>query len=241
MSVEVSGSQEAQARHLAQKKNELIDEENALTVARSNAERKRLEEQGRLQEKNEKALVAISKAGENALAQAKKTNSDRLHAVDDNAKKAYENLALKTAEELKSADSHAADLIDAHRAQNTERLKFLTDRADDPFYRTKTLSPLLREEADAYTLQVSLPPHEVEKLLVSSDGRSVNLALSRRYQDKSDNPEGTTRTNSYQSIVEQVVMPGPYVANKISREYKDGILTVRVPKAVVLPPHPEKA
>jgi HSP20 family molecular chaperone IbpA len=239
MSVEISASQEAQARHLAQKKNELLDEENAAVVARAQAERKRLEEGARIEEKNERALVEISKAGEQQLAAAKKLNTDRLHAIDENSKKAYEQLALNTAEELKRAEGRALDTIEAHRASSTERLKSLVDRAEDPFYRIKTLAPLLREEADAYTVQVSLPPHEAENLLVSSDGHAVNLALSRRYQDKVNNPEGSTRTNSFQSIVEQVAMPGPYVANKISRDYKDGVLTIRVPKAVMPGPHGE--
>jgi HSP20 family molecular chaperone IbpA len=200
-----------------------------------------LAEGARIEEKNERALVEISKAGEQQLNAAKKLNTERLHAIDDNSKKAYEQLAVTTAEELKRAEGRAAGVLDAHRISSTERLKYLVDRSEDSFYRIKTLSPLLREEEGAYTVQVSLPPHEAENLLVSSAGHSVNLALSRRFQDKVDNAEGATRTNSFQSIVEQIAMPGPYEAGKISRKYEDGVLTIRVPKAVTPGPHETKS
>jgi HSP20 family molecular chaperone IbpA len=232
MSVEISSSQEAQARNLAQKKTELQAEENAVIKARANAERNRMKEGAAQQEKTERALVEISKAGEGQVAAARKQNTDRLHAVNENSKKAYEDLAKVTAEELKSSALHASDILESNRASSTERIKFLSDRSEDPFYRIKTLSPVLREENDAYTVQVALAPHEAENLLVASDGNAVNLSLSRRFQDKVGNAEGATRTNSFQTVVEQIAMPGPFQGKKISREYHDGIVTVRIPKLV---------
>jgi HSP20 family molecular chaperone IbpA len=47
---------------------------------------------------------------------------------------------------------------------------------------------------------------------------------------KNDQTHQTTKTNSYQSVTEQLAIPGGFDAKKISREYKDGVVTITVPK-----------
>ena len=71
-----------------------------------------------------------------------------------------------------------------------------------------------------------------KNIFVAGEGPYLKLALARRFQDKAQNPElgGNTTTSAFQSVVEQIAMPGPYEAKKISREYSDGVLTIHIPK-----------
>jgi HSP20 family molecular chaperone IbpA len=115
-----------------------------------------------------------------------------------------------------------------------EKIKSVTDRAEDPFYRLKSLDPVLTENESAYVIAVRLPPHEADNLFVSGEGPYLKLSLARRYQDnaKSEAGDRSTKTSSYQSVVEQIAMPGPYEARKIERKYENGVVSITVPKQI---------
>jgi hypothetical protein len=58
------------------------------------------------------------------------------------------------------------------------------------------------------------------------------INIARRFQDNTTNPDDNriTRTNTYQSIVEQVALPGAYDGKKIERSFENGVMTIKVPK-----------
>ena len=101
-------------------------------------------------------------------------------------------------------------------------------------FRSKSLNPVLSESEKEYSIQIKLPPHEAENLYVSAEGPFVKVALTRRFKDDVNSPEGgrKTSTSSFQSVVEQVGIPGAFDAKKIERLYKDGKVTIRIPKHI---------
>ena len=230
--MDVSAPNEAQSRYLAKKKQELHDEENALLVARAQAERQRLKDASADRDKTDRTLVEISRAGEQQIETAKRMNSERVKNLSESQQKTYEALAQDTASRITAMQGEALKAIDSHRASTTEKLLHVSSRAEDPFYRIKSLGPILSEADGAYTIRITLPEHEAQNLMVSGEGQSIKLALSRRFQDKSTAPEGnlSTRTSSFQSVVENVLLPGPFDTKKIRREYVDGAVVVTVPK-----------
>jgi HSP20 family protein len=118
-----------------------------------------------------------------------------------------------------------------------ERLQSLTSKSEDPFYRIKSLGPVMSEEAEAFQVKVALPEHEAQNLFVSAEGQQLKLSLARRYQDKSDDAESgvSTKTSSYQTIMESLTLPGAVNGKGIKREYADGVVTITVPKAGIFP------
>jgi HSP20 family molecular chaperone IbpA len=96
----------------------------------------------------------------------------------------------------------------------------------------KSLDPKFTENDTAYVIQVALPEREAQNLFVSGEGPYIKLALARRFQDNAKAAEGnrTTSTSSYQSVVEQIAMPGAYDPRKIERTYENGMVTLKVPK-----------
>jgi HSP20 family molecular chaperone IbpA len=230
-------SNEASGRQIAKKKHDAEIEEQRvqLELARASKERQRAVEAER--EKGEKEVVEISSAASQQMDSMKKLNSDRVHALGDNANKHYENLAANTAEEIKRNDKMAMDAIQDRKAAGLEKIRSVTDRSEDPFYRMKSLAPLLAEDEKTYTVKVSLPEHEAKNLFVSGEGQYIKLALARRFQDDVKDTESgrATKTNSYQSVSEQIAIPGAYDGKRISRDYKDGVVTITVPKTDFTP------
>ncbi len=237
MEVDKSTANETQARNLAKKKRDAEIEEQRiqLELGRAAKERAKLVEAER--EKGDKELVEISAAANAQMEGIKKMNTDRVKLLGDNTNKHYEDLAARTSEEIRLADQKAMDTIEAKKLSSMDKIKQVTDRSQDPFYQLKTLNPAFSESEKEFTVKVALPPHEAKNLFVSGEGQYLKLSLARRFQENSVNPESKkeTKTNSYQSIVEQIPLPAAYESRKISRDYKDGVVTITVPKTDFTP------
>ncbi len=230
-------SNEASGRLVAKKKRDAEIEEQRLQMdlARQARENKKAAESVR--DKGEKEVVEISNAASQQMEAMKKLNSDRVHALGDNSQKHYESLASTTAAEIARIDKQAFDAIQNRKAAGMEKIRNVTDRSEDPFYRLKSLNPVLGEADTNYTVKVSLPEHEAKNLFISGEGQYVKLSLARRFQDDVKDLENarTTKTSSFQSVSEQIAIPGAYDGKKISREYKDGVVTITIPKVDFTP------
>lgn len=223
---------DTQARYLAQKKREAEAEEQRLQLELNRVTRDRKEAISAEQEKKDNELVEISERATGQMEAIKRQNSDRIKALNLKNQQDFEVLATKTADDLKRIDTDAFNTIQTHRLDTMERIRNVTSRSEDPFYRLKSLNPLVGENAKEYTIQVKLPKHEAEHVFVAGEGPAVKVSLARRFEENVKSPEGNraTKTSSYQSVTEQVHIPGPYDVRKISQEYQDGILTIRLPK-----------
>lgn len=230
-------SNEASGRQVAKKKQDAEIEAQRLQMelARQARENKKTIEAER--EKGEKEVVEISSAASQQMESMKKLNSDRVRALSDNSQQHYEKLAATTASEIQRTDKLAFDAIQDRKAAGMEKIRTVTDRTEDPFYRLKSLSPIMSEAEKAYTVKVSLPEHEAQNLFVTGEGQYVKLSLARRFQDdvKDLETSRTTKTSSFQSVSEQIPIPGAFDGKKISRDYKDGVMTITIPKVDFTP------
>jgi HSP20 family molecular chaperone IbpA len=230
--VDVEKSNQASARRLAQKKSDIELEEHKLQMEQARAARDRQRMMETEREKSEKTMVEISAAATQQMDSLKKLNTDRVRALSDNNQKHYETLAAVTAEEIKRIDEDAFRTVQDRKLSAMDKVKNVTDRSQDPFYQLRSLSPVFSEGDKAYTVRVSLPAHEEKNLFVSGEGQYLKVTLARRYQDHATN-QGTmqtTKTSSFQTLVEQIPIPGAFDTKKISREYKDGVVTITLPK-----------
>ncbi|MGE3262817.1 MAG: Hsp20/alpha crystallin family protein [Bacteriovoracia bacterium] len=233
MSVDNVGSDTGAARVLADKKRAIEQEEANLQMEQARAQRNRNKVLQEEREKTEKDIVEISKAASIQMDNTKKLNTDRIHALNENTQKNFEALAATTAEQIKGLDAQSLKDINDRRASTMEKLTFVTKQTEDPFYRLKSLNPVLTESATDFMVKVALPEHEAKNLFVSADGQSLKMSLARRFQENAKDAEAdrVTRTNSYQSIVEQLNIPGAFDAKGIKRQYENGVVTINVPKA----------
>lgn len=221
-----------QARVLAEKRKSIEQESASLEAEKGRAARAHQQAIAQQREKQEQDIVQISKAAESQMESAKKLNSERVRALSDNTQKSFEALAATTADQIRDLNNNALKAVENKRQSTMENLKFVENQKEDPFYHIKSLNPILGESEKEYTVKVALPEHEAKNLLVSGEGMSLKVTLARRFQENVKNPESgsNTKTNSYQSVVEQLAIPGPYDARKISRDYADGVVTIRLPK-----------
>lgn len=226
------------AQQLAKKRQELEDMQNSLEVEKARLARQKGRDLEAAKEQSDKELVEISKMGAAQVEQSRKMNSERIRQMNENQQKDYEKLAATTAEEVKRLKADSLKAIEDHRASTTERVRYVTDQTEDPFYRLKTLNPVLTETDTEFRVKLSLPEHEARNVFVAGEGQSLKISLARQFQEKARNEVGdrSTKTASYQSIVETLALPGAVDAKGIKRDYADGVLTLIVPRAGLKPP-----
>ena len=236
MSIEntISGSTEvnAQTLNLAKRKTELLDEENNLLKEKAKIAQERNQEIRDLRENKERDLVSISREAEKQAEQFRKINTDRLQNSNQLSTKNYEELAAKTADHLRVFNEEAKRIIADTRRKNMDSLAFIEKQAEDPFYRVKSFQPSVHENDSAFTIKVNLPEHEAKNLMVTGNKQTVKLALARRFQETATNPEtaNSTRTDSYQTILETVNLPADIDEKGIKKDFADGVVTIQVPK-----------
>lgn len=235
--MEVDKSSDVQARNLARKKSEAEVEEQRQQLELARLKRERAAALAAEREKGEKEVVEISEAANAQMDGMKKLNSERVKSLSANTDKHYQDLATRTAEELKRADKNAFDAIESKKLSSMEKIKQVTDRSEDPFYQLKSLNPAMSESDKDYTVKLNLPEHEAKNLYVSGEGQYLKLSLARRFQENVKNAETLqqTKTNSYQTVTEQIPIPGSFEGKKITRDYKDGVMTITIPKTDFTP------
>ncbi|MDX1680013.1 MAG: Hsp20/alpha crystallin family protein [Akkermansiaceae bacterium] len=82
----------------------------------------------------------------------------------------------------------------------------------------------LHEDADSYLVRMEVPGVNRKELNVELE----NAVLTVSYEQKSHGEDGSESRRSFRRSVS---IPDGFVADKVSAELKDGILTVTVPKA----------
>lgn len=105
------------------------------------------------------------------------------------------------------------------------------DKASDPFYRVNTIEYSLSESGQFYELTAKIPEKDKEMVKVAVKNDKIVLEGQRRYQDKIDQTTHSMTTSSYQSFREEVPLAHPVREKYATREWKDGVLTVKIPKA----------
>ena len=224
---------ESQARQLAKKRKEVEDEQNKLELEKSRTIRQREKDKVATNEKIDRDIVEISKAGEQQMDMVKKMNSERVRAINENTQKDFEKVAADTAKTISATKESSLKAIEDVRRSSVDRVNLATDQSANPFYRINSLTPVVTDGEGSYVVKMAMPEEESKNLFVSGNGpNSLKVSLARRFQETAKFPEESrsTKNSSFQTIVETLNFPEAYDAKGISREYADGIVTITVPK-----------
>lgn len=237
MAIDQVGQAEANAqmsRRLVNKKNEIQDTENNLEAERHRAENAGKQKIQSEIEKNEANLVSISKEG---AAQAEKMRTQfkaQNDAMNQHSSEQFQTLAQNAAERIRQLDQEAANQISNYQKGKMEKVANVTTRGEDPFYNLKSFNAQVSESETEYKVSVKLPAHEAQNLFVTSDNNQLKLSLARQYEgsQKFEDQNKSNRTYSYQTILENITLPGRPDMKKVTREYADGQLTIRIGKFI---------
>ena len=114
------------------------------------------------------------------------------------------------------------------------RLANLQDEIDRLFESPLTAwSPVLdvREDADNFVVRAELPGLKREDIDVSLHEGALVIAGERKVEKVEEGVEVHRQERYYGKFQRALTLPTPVAADKIKAQYKDGVLTVTLPKA----------
>jgi HSP20 family molecular chaperone IbpA len=219
------------AQQVDQRRKELEATENQLIVQKGQVEREKRKEIEAAHEKGNETLVNISKEGERLAESLRNQNRAQVTEISKQQEQNFLNLANDTADRMRLLDKGAKDQLLQFNISAMDKVKDAATMAEDPFYRLKSFDATVENEETAYRVNIKLPPHEAKNLFLTSEGNKVKLSLARSFENKAQiSPDHSNRTYSYQTILESFTLPSNVDAKQMTREYKDGVLNIRLPK-----------
>jgi HSP20 family protein len=88
----------------------------------------------------------------------------------------------------------------------------------------------LYEDKDGFTLKAELPGMRKEDIELSLHDGSLSISGERKHEEKHSDAEVYRAERFYGRFQRTVTLPTPVAADKVKAQYKDGILTVTLPK-----------
>ena len=88
----------------------------------------------------------------------------------------------------------------------------------------------LYEEKDHFTLRAEIPGMRKEDIEVSMHGDTLSIAGERKQEEQQKDAEMYRSERYYGRFQRSLTLPRPVDPGKITAQYRDGILTVRLPK-----------
>ncbi|HYG21820.1 MAG TPA: Hsp20/alpha crystallin family protein [Verrucomicrobiae bacterium] len=89
----------------------------------------------------------------------------------------------------------------------------------------------LYEDSDKFTVHVELPGMNKEDIDISLHGGSLSISGERKVEEKHESSEAYRSERYVGRFQRSVHLPAPVAGDRVTAQYKDGVLTVTLPKA----------
>ncbi len=130
--------------------------------------------------------------------------------------------------------NYETDTIWNTRTGRFDRLTNLQDELDRLFESpaSKWLPALdVQEDKDSFVVRTELPGLKREDIEVSLHDGALLISGERKAEAKQEGVEIHRQERYYGKFQRTLTLPTPVAADKVKAQYKDGLLTVTVPKA----------
>ncbi len=93
----------------------------------------------------------------------------------------------------------------------------------------------LQDDGNNYIIKSDMPGLEKDKISIDIQGTNLSITGTREnVSEKKDESTGfVSQERSYGSFSKSLTLPGPVDETKVFADYKNGVLTIRLPKAAV--------
>lgn len=235
MSSGVSGNYDVLANHVERvhtAKSKLEREEATVIEEKEKIRRQSIRDVAEVNDRARKNVDLANRKGDEEVRTIKELNLMNIDSINQQHQKKMREIAEKTAKEVAETEKRSLQDLHAFQASRLDRLREMSSKAEDAFYRPKTFSTEINEEQDFYNIKVKLPAYEARDVSISGYQNQLRLSFNRAYEaDTVINPAQTNRTRTHESITDTYYLPTNINFKNVSRNYAEGVLTIRVGKA----------
>lgn len=134
-------------------------------------------------------------------------------------------------EQVRSQREMLTHTLAKEKKDVTEDVGHYNSKNSDPFYRMSDPKAELSETSSHYILQTRVPEHEKDNVKVVVHENKVIVQGARQFEDRIDEPENKIATHNYQTYRQEIPLEHPVHEKYLHREYDNGVLTIKIPKA----------
>jgi HSP20 family protein len=144
--------------------------------------------------------------------------------------------SLRSFDDDRSFDAFRTEMDSLHRS--IDRLfadawggSFAPSLASDPFTSGKILPRLdVADDEKAFHVTVELPGMTDKDVAVTVDDRTLTIRGEKKEEKEKKDKDVVRRERTYGSFRRTIELPGDVDAAKIEAKFKDGVLTIELPK-----------
>ena len=90
----------------------------------------------------------------------------------------------------------------------------------------------LKEESDRYLVTLDIPGGEPSSLDVNIDGRQLSISIKTEHSNEQKDDNQYYRQERFSGTYQRsITLPGPVKQSAMTSQYKNGVLTITLPKA----------
>ena len=173
----------------------------------------------------------LSKAYDNQIERIKNNQQVVIKKEKNRNEREYSKLLDQHQKQLHQTQEKLNQQISKAQQDSSRKLSNYETQQDDDFYKMRTFDSQLTETNDEFILTANIPKHEQAHFYGSVRGNQLVIGGYRKHEEKRDDQVGhEQRTSSYQSYSQSYPLHHSVDANKLSREYRDHQVIIRVPK-----------
>jgi HSP20 family molecular chaperone IbpA len=131
---------------------------------------------------------------------------------------------------FENQDNRLAEEMFKLKKQHITTANFYNERKDDPFYSLVDFGAEFREGEAFYEVTAQIPEHEMDNVRVHIQPNKITLHATRAHEQEFAKDNEKIGSNIAQTIRQEFAMAKPADYEKAVKSYKDGTLTIVVPK-----------
>lgn len=165
------------------------------------------------------------------LESLEKFNSQKIRDQHEAFKQKVLALSQEQERMIKNVNDQFQKEMQSMISTHASKKRDVASKMDDQFYHVSTINPQLIDTEKAYIITLALPEHEKEGARLSAHDRQVRLNFTRSFEDQVSQEDGSTHKSKRSEIISKEFNVKEIVnSNKITQQYKDGLLTFVLPK-----------
>ncbi len=227
-------SSEFDARNITEQNNFRLKLDNDLRLHNEevNLQQKNLKTLSLKQSEKSKHIIA-----EKTIVQTEELNFLNKHQKDillqkqNDFKIRYQKLVKEHDDILASLKTHFDLDVKKMVEQTASKKKTVNDKAEDPFYSVKTLSPKITNDKNEVMVSLKVSEHEKENVHLSVQGRGIKMTLTRKFTDGFKDEDGminhSTKNELFSKEFPSIDLLNPKL---VDQKYENGVLTYRIQK-----------
>lgn len=190
------------------------------------------ERRRRLTEENRTLVEGHAERNERLREKLNEDYKEKARALADDRDKMVQAQEKRINNELRYQKIKGQNQLDALAQANAVKLAEHATRQQDPFYKLHDLDARFSQTPDEYFIEIAVPEHEQDTVRVTAQHDSLVVSGSRRAETNVESDDGgKLTTNSFQSYSQSFPITGKPLMNGLTREYVDGHIRIRIPRA----------